>query len=772
MLRQLTNHSKLDLVVRHVLLLTLALLLAVAGASASWAAGEEAETAGLSDPANPTDRPVIFAETTVTATGTEVESFEIATPVTVLDQTAIERLMPSNASELLKSEPGVDINGVGPNQSRPVIRGQRGLRVLFLENGLRMNNVRRQTDFGEIPALVDLGSVEAVEVVRGPASVLYGSDAIGGVLNLVTKRPVLASGSGMTGTVATRFGTAGDTLRWEGSLARQAARTSWTLGGSWRDADAYEAPSGSYGNIRLEEDVEVTDTGVEDTSLFGTVSRALTDGQSLFLRWNHYEAEDTGFGFVEPSRLTGAENFRIRILYPFQDFDRWTLGYEGSAFDSVLADSVELYAYVQNNERRLDNDIDINIGPIFPGAPDSTVEADTRNLTDLETFGLRSENVKVFGDRHLLTYGLEYFQDDVGNEDFSTTTTTIRFPFPPFADVSVATDAVANTPNAEHESLGAFAQGELALGERMTVTAGARYQTVKTRARQTPGWDVSGLDFDESSVVGALNALYRLSPNWRLSAAYGTAFRAPNIVERLFNGPTPEGAGFQLLNPALMSEESENVDLGLKYRNDRVLVELAAFRNDIDDGLIQYFLTPQEVTALPAELQARIRESGARFVVQQRNVDRLRYEGIELRVDARASDDWTLGGNFTHLDGERLDSTNPPTGDTVTDKFNLFARWTPEARDYWLEYRVRRNGDERANLDPNEPVPPIGEILPAFTVHALSAGWVFKTSGAGSHELGLVVDNLTDELYAEFSNATFFRPQPGRSIWVSYRFRR
>ena len=96
--------------------------------------------------------------------------------------------MPNNAADLLRDQPGVDVNGVGVNQARPVIRGQRGLRVLFLEDGLRMNNARRQTDFGEITGLVDVDDVSSVEVVRGPMSVLYGSDAIGGVLNLVTKR--------------------------------------------------------------------------------------------------------------------------------------------------------------------------------------------------------------------------------------------------------------------------------------------------------------------------------------------------------------------------------------------------------------------------------------------------------------------------------------------------------------------------------------------------------------------------------------------------------
>lgn len=113
-----------------------------------------------------------FSQTTVTATGSEVDVFTISTPVTVIRAEEIHRKIVNNAAELLVGYPGLDVNGVGPNQMRPIIRGQRGLRILFLENGLRMNNPRRQSDFGEITGLVPIESVETVEVVHGPASVL------------------------------------------------------------------------------------------------------------------------------------------------------------------------------------------------------------------------------------------------------------------------------------------------------------------------------------------------------------------------------------------------------------------------------------------------------------------------------------------------------------------------------------------------------------------------------------------------------------------------
>lgn len=710
-----------------------------------------------------------FATTTVTATGHEVDSFEVANPVNILTVEEIERAAPLNAADLLRTEPGVDVDGVGAAQSRPIIRGQRGLRVLFLEDGLRMNNPRRQTDFGEVPSLVDIDSVATVEVVRGPSSVLYGSDAIGGVLNLVTRNPVI--GQQLRGGTTLRADSAGDSWVTNANVAGSTDRFAYQVGASRRSFGDYEAAAGTFGDITLAEATPVSDSGVDDSSLWGTLGFSLADSHDLRLRLNRYRAENAGFGFVEPNLIGDTSGARIRILYPFQDFDRLTASYAGSGFAASWIDSLDAKLYYQSNERGLVNDIDIDIGPLFPGAPDSFVLADTNNFTDIDTLGARLEAVKSLRGDTLLTYGVEGYEEDSFNTDSSVTTTQLNFPFPPFLIEQVDTDTVANTPNATNSSLGVFVQAEFLAAERWKITVGARNQTITTKAEATPGWDVSQLDFDDNQTVASASALFRATDNVHLTASYGTAFRAPNIVERLFNGLTPEGIGFQILNPDLTSERSATADIGLKYLRRESLFEVNVFRTDIDHGIIQYFLSPAEQAALPPEVQDAILTSGVDFVVQQRNADRLRYQGVEVLVRQRLGQDWTLGGNYTHLNADRIDSANPPTGDTFGEKVNLFARYQPTEGRWWSEYRLRHNGDDRANLDPNEPVPPVGPVLPDFTIHTLAAGVTLHEGGRLRHELALTVDNLTDELYSEFSNATFFRPQPGRRTIATYRLR-
>ncbi len=104
----------------------------------------------------------------------------------------------------------------------------------------------------------------------------------------------------------------------------------------------------------------------------------------------------------------------------------------------------------------------------------------------------------------------------------------------------------------------------------------------------------------------------RRRENLNLLASWGTAFRAPNIIERLFNGPTPEGAGYQILNADLTSETSENFDFGLKYRRQDAYFEAVWFRNDLTDGIVQHFLTDAEIAALPADVREAIASSGIR----------------------------------------------------------------------------------------------------------------------------------------------------------------
>ena len=269
-----------------------------------------------SRPAGDSARVARISSVVTTATRTPTPLLDVPAPVLRVDSSAIRVRMPNTAGDLLRELPGVDVTGVGTNQTRPVIRGQRGQRILLLQDGLRLNNSRRQQDFGELPALVDVGDLARVEVVRGPSSVLYGTDAIGGVINLITREPPGRDATGVRGTATVGRGSADDQLRGSAGLSQRVGRLAYRVSGSERRTSDYSAPSGTFGNLTLAQRERVFDSGVKDGSYGGTFIYDLGPRQNLLLKTETYQARNAGFGYLRPDalgKISRRSPFAIRI---------------------------------------------------------------------------------------------------------------------------------------------------------------------------------------------------------------------------------------------------------------------------------------------------------------------------------------------------------------------------------------------------------------------------------------------------------------------------
>jgi hemoglobin/transferrin/lactoferrin receptor protein len=722
------------------ILFILVLTLMVAAPMTLAADEDEAEKAKKEDP----KEAGLKEKVVVTATRTEEDVFQVPQPVSVVTEEEIKEQTPNTATDLLRNLPGVDVNGVGTSQPRPIIRGQRGQRILLLEDGIRMNTSRRQSDFGELPALVDVGSMERVEVVRGPGSVLYGSDAIGGVVNMITRTP--PGEDGLQGTVGYRLSTADSQSKPSFNLLGRHGGFSYLLGASHRDAESYKAPAGTYGDITLSDETLVNDSGVTDKTYNARLGWDFKNGHEMFFKVERYDSEDAGFGWVSPSAYNPADGTEVQLTYPFQEVTQYVLGYKGNNLETSWVDSQETTFYYRNNERRFDQRIDI---PFFPGAG---LEILSENFTDIETFGLRSELRKIAGSRHVLTYGVDYYQDDALSTNFSQETIY------GFGPPMVTTDNTPTLPNATYESLGMFAQDRIRFTDRFDAIVGVRYQDVTAETEDTPLLPLlDNFKSTDSTGVWATNLIYKATENIKIVGSVGTAFRSPNLIERFFDGPTPEGGAYQARNLELEAETSLNVDLGMKYRRDNVYLELTAFQNTIKDGIS--IVNTGEFVDPPTDPPTPI--------YQNINVDKLRYKGVELALDWMFVDDWFLGLNYTHLTGEDISQgIDEALGNSYSDKYNVQVRYQPQGGRFWVEAQARRNGDQKdAILAVDNP---IGDIYPAFTVYSLRSGVTLHEARGTTHRLGFAIENMSDVLYAEFSNASFFRPEPERSYVLNY----
>jgi outer membrane receptor protein involved in Fe transport len=683
-------------------------------AQQSQAPGQQPDTA-----ARNRENPVRLTPVAVTATRSEKDVFLTPSAVGIMDATDLLELKPNTAADLFSRMPGLDVSGVGANQVRPSIRGQRGQRVLLIQDGLRLNNARRQQDFGEIPALVDVGKIETIEVVRGPSSVLYGTDAIGGVVNLRTRKPRY---DGIHGSFGFRYSEYDTQSKGVATVNGRLGDFSFQLIGSARQASDYFSPSGTYGEITLDSTTTVLNTGTDDHNVEAYAAYEIAGRHEVWGKYERYRADTSGFGLVEPAEYT-EETTRIDIVYPFQDFDKFTAGYRGNQLDIPVADNLEFIGYFQNNNRQLNNNI-----TGIPMGPGAELQFFTENYTDIETFGGRLEAKKLAWGSVMWTYGVDYFRDNSKNAD---TSATIILGFgPPIVDV----DSVANLQNATYASVGVFAQADWQLTDRASLILGARWQDVNSKTKPTSGYADSLLTSEsDQTIVAALNAMYSVHDNVTLIGTVGRGFRSPNLVERFFAGPTPEGSGFQVRNDSLQPETSLNFDIGARFRSRTVYLEGFFFYNTIFDG-IRIEATGDTISGLPAFMNV--------------NVDKLRFLGVELVGDVLLPVGFSVGANYTHFDTKDVNDPENPVGDTYTNKLLAHLRWVhPSSRVF---------------------APPVGPVFPAFMTHAVRAGWTFFQQGHISQRIGVSLTNLTNELYAEFANASFFRPQPRRGLLVSW----
>jgi len=325
----------------------------------------------------------VFKDQIVVTPGRQEQaSGDAPAPITVFDREAIERIQPEKMADLFKAIPGVEIEGEGPFRGIPVIRGLSSNRVLILVDGQRLNNARESTNFAGIqPALVNLAEVERIEVLRGPASVQYGSDAIGGVVNIITRQPNLgAQEFKVSGDVAYEYGSTSDSQLGRVSVTGTGGGFSFYAGGSYETVDDYTAADGASDDPRyssyVREDNTVPNSGMEQTNFNGGF-KFLTGTQGVLrIDAEVVRTEDVGF--------PGFDLESSGILFTFPNFDRDKIGVSWSTGPVWGLSDISLSTYYQAINKESASIFD------FPGAPPSprltpSVSTPSRSLTPANT---------------------------------------------------------------------------------------------------------------------------------------------------------------------------------------------------------------------------------------------------------------------------------------------------------------------------------------------------------------------------------------------------
>ena len=517
---------------------------------------------------------------TVTATRAPLDVFSSALPTEALSQDRLRRAQSVSLAHALAELPGINALTTGQQIGKPVIRGLSGPRVLVLEDGSRLEDYSWSDEDG--PS-VDARLAQRVEVIRGPASVLYGSDALGGVVNVIPEE--LPDANGGPRALRTGFAISGasNNAELEGAARVEGASGGWgwRLFGIGRFASSLHTPAG-----------ELDNTGFSAISGEATVGTRGARG-STTLRYTRYGGE---FKLLEAEGpATGETGGPERKLSD----DRVQL-----AGDYLLG-GVRLETKAQWQRHSLIEVSDTGTSP--GGAPlEGTAFDLLLNTLTLDVLAHHTVGTRIRG-----TLGASAF--------YQTNDTRGRIPL---------------VPDARTRAGAVFAFEEVGLG-RVSVLAGGRVDLRRLTADSNATLGLSGATRDYTALSGTMGAVFRPTAAVALTANLGRAWRAPTLFELFSNGPHLGEARYEIGDAGLKPEAGTNVDVGVRWRSPHVRVDLAAYRNAIGRFI---YITPTDSLfhATPADSLRvyRYQQANARLVGGEAAVE-VEVASL-LRLHARA----------------------------------------------------------------------------------------------------------------------------------------
>lgn len=537
-------------------------------------------------------------DSVVTARGYASDSFDTPQAINVIKPQATSQ---GPAGNLLRGQPGMALQSDGAWGQNPVLRGLKRESVVVLVDGFRVNSAQPQ---GALASFLDLGLLDRVEVVKGPGSVLHGSGAMGGVVNLLTPEPRFTDQAELGG----RFGASASSVDhgYSGALLLQGsnAEQGLVVGLAGRDVGNYKSPNGREKN-----------TGYESDTLLLKYQHKIAD--DYVLRANVQRHNDDDVWYPGSAKTMQSALGKVTIHSPKQHRELYALGLDAPLLGGTLSTDVyrqEVYREIRAYSEKLDRNY-------------------VRNDVSFITHGLRSQWNGALTDSHWLTVGVDGWKMTGDPERYMDGPPTFN-------------NTMRNDPfkDGEVTSLGVFVQDEFSIGSTL-MTAGLRYDRTKGDAKVKgagPATQTTGLSSSSNNLSWSLGAVQPLTDTLNLYANIGQAYRAPDMRERFEDSARGDGY-YHIGNPKLDSERSSSAELGLKGRDGLQAFQLAAFYTRIDD-----YIAGRETGDMQGNLPIKKTE----------NLNKVEIYGFEGHLEVPLSV-FVVDAGFTWMRGKNKQDNEP-----------------------------------------------------------------------------------------------------------------
>ena len=669
----------------------------------------------------------------VTATRAPESSFEVPQPLTVLTAEDIAKKTPQVMGELLRGQPGVYFQQTGPGQGMAIVRGLKGAEVLHLVDGFRLNNAFFRTAPSQYIALVDAYNIGQLEVLRGPYATLYGSDAMGGVVQITTPEQRFTTESPSFRTqVLGHYATAD--LAKVGRISHAIGNKTLSVSGGIttasygnRDVGGKAQFADGRGNINFSSKragpAEYTARSYDLKAIW-----AVTAADEFTLSYQRY-GMPSGFpryNEVVPGSKPIAANAnpaRFESDY-FNDRDFYHLRYRHTA-PLAFVDSIELHLGRQIIE-------DDRYDRFMPNATTVRQQLEyNRSTLDGFTAALSSK----LG-AHTLRYGVELYQDQVDSSLLRQNNSG------PYTASTASNPAGFNSrfPNgAESDNYGVYLSDAFKASDRLLIDLGVRGNKTETTLPAAPASDrISGFKPESTDYSAQLGLRYALTPQLAFVANAGRGYRAPNINDLAAVG-TRSNSRFTVSNTNLEPETISSGDMGFKFSGKNAAAELVGFYSHYEDRIdLISGAVPMGSGECPA--------TETNPCAQNQNIQQARYYGLESALRYRLMPTLTSYATLNVVHAEKkVKGVTSPGNRTPPVNAVLGAEWQVLPT-LVIEPSVWMNGSQHRldSVDKADNRIANGGTA-GFAVVNLRAGWTPNET----YRLQLFGENLLDKSYRE-----------------------
>ncbi len=645
----------------------------------------------------------------VTASKTATATNDTATAVSVVTRDEIKNKPNTLLPDLLRQESGVYIQQTTPGQAIPIIRGLKGSGNVHLVDGMRVNTAFFRNAPNQYLALVDSFMTSQIEVVRGPSSVLYGGDALGGVVNVLTHTPEFYSSEwSMTGQVFSSWDSADE--KWISHIGGDFGndKIASTFGLSYQDIG--QRTTGSGETIPF---TAYTSRSFNNKWVFNTSN---TSNWIFDLQYTHQPATPrvdnlvAGFGETEPESQ----------VYLFQPNERQFAHLKYTTASPT--DWYDMANYHLSFQKITDNRYSI---------PLSGSRTDTeQNHSDL--FTLQADWNKALDDDSLLVYGFDSYIDTISSARQRV-----------LADGTDVPRASRYPDDSSMRQFAVFADWHQYNGDH-EFTTGVRFSDYDIDLNSP---DIDNDQLSLTDLTWHASWLYKINDSDRVFANIGRGFRPPNIFDL---GQVGERSGnrFNVINPSLEPESVISLDIGYKHAGNGWQAEVVAFVSRYQDVIAS--VETGEVTADGLD------------VVQSQNINEVDIYGLEAELNYYFDNGGHLFTNITYTHGTEETSEGTGPADRIPPAFGVVG-YQQDLSDRWdmrSQVRYANTQDRLSARDLSDArINPFG--TGGFVVYDTHFTWKHSING----QVRLGVENIFNKKYREHASGL---DAPGRNYHLSF----